>query len=136
MRGVIQKYIDEHPDEIPDLEKRGLKDMEVEPILPVPDCEVHPFQAVNLAEHNITSIVYCSGLGLDFSRLIPDIPDLFDPKSGYPIQTDGASDHHPGLFFLGLHWMRKWKSAILLGCADDALSVASQVEQRRHRIKG
>ena len=58
--------------------------------------------------------VYCSGLTVDFSKLIP-LEDAFDPKTGYPLQTDGESDNHPGLFFLGLHWMRKWKSAILLG---------------------
>lgn len=132
MQNSIQKYIEEHPEELDDLKSRGLADeMEVEPTVPIPDCELNPLHGLNLAERNITSIIYCSGLALDFSRLIPDLPNLFDPQTGYPIQTDGACDHHPGLYFLGLHWMRKWKSAIMLGCADDALHVVTQIESRR-----
>jgi putative flavoprotein involved in K+ transport len=33
----------------------------------------------------------------------------------------------PGLYFIGLHWLHKRKSALFLGIADDAAYLADQV---------
>ena len=85
--------------------------------------------------------------------MVPNLDGAFDPISGYPVQTDGVSDNHPGMYFVGLHWMSKWKrcatnqqsapptnhlslptsphpSAILLGCGEDALHVATHIASR------
>jgi hypothetical protein len=59
------------------------------------------------------SIIWCTGYALNFQSLC-DLPNLYGPR-GYPIQERGAANHHPGIFFLGLHWMHKWKSAIFCG---------------------
>ena len=45
---------------------------------------------------------------------------------GFPVQRDGASAV-PGLYFAGVHWMRKLKSSILYGVAEDAELVARQI---------
>ena len=50
---------------------------------------------------------------------------VFD-EMGFPIQVDGRTAV-PGLFFVGVHWMRKNKSAILYGVGEDAEVVARQV---------
>jgi len=49
---------------------------------------------------------------------------------GFPIQTDGATSVH-GLYFVGVHWMRKNKSAILSGVGEDAEIVARQILESR-----
>ena len=36
----------------------------------------------------------------------------------------------PGLYFVGLHWLHKRKSALLLGVGEDAEYVAAQVAER------
>ena len=59
------------------------------------------------------SVVWCTGYTLNFQSLC-DLPNLYGPR-GYPIQARGQAIHHPGIFFLGLHWMHKWKSAIFCG---------------------
>jgi putative flavoprotein involved in K+ transport len=33
----------------------------------------------------------------------------------------------PGLYFLGLPWLHKWKSATLLGAAEDAEHVVADI---------
>ena len=44
--------------------------------------------------------------------MVPNLDGAYNPISGYPIQTDGISDNHPGLYFVGLHWMSKWKRCV------------------------
>jgi len=54
---------------------------------------------------------------------------IFDDM-GFPIQTDGATEI-PGLYFMGVHWMRKGKSAILYGVEEDAEIVARHIVENR-----
>lgn len=50
---------------------------------------------------------------------------VFD-NMGFPVQTDGRTKV-PGLYFMGVHWMRKNKSSILYGAGEDAEIVARHV---------
>ena len=49
---------------------------------------------------------------------------------GFPIQVDGASTVVDGLYFVGVHWLRKRKSALLLGVGEDAAIVARAISTR------
>jgi cation diffusion facilitator CzcD-associated flavoprotein CzcO len=58
-------------------------------------------------------------------------PEAFD-ESGFPLQRDGASSVIPGLYFLGVHFLRKRKSSLLVGVGEDATIVARHISLR-HR---
>ncbi len=77
---------------------------------------------LNLAENNITSIIWATGFTGDFSYL--KLP-VFD-GSGILKHHDGISDIE-GLYFLGLPWLRKRKSAIILGIREDAEILANKI---------
>ncbi len=55
--------------------------------------------------------------------------DAFDAM-GFPIQVDGASTVVPGLHFVGVHFLRRAKSALLMGVGEDAAVVAQGVADR------
>jgi len=46
------------------------------------------------------------------------------------VQVDGRTTV-PGLYFVGVHWMRKNKSAILYGVGEDAEIVARHIVENR-----
>ena len=50
---------------------------------------------------------------------------------GFPIHEDGASTVVPGLFFCGVHFLRKRKSSLLVGVGEDAAIVADKVAEHR-----
>jgi putative flavoprotein involved in K+ transport len=54
------------------------------------------------------------------------IPGAFD-EQGFPRQTNGASSAAPGLFFVGVHFLRKRQSSLLYGVGEDAAIVARGV---------
>jgi putative flavoprotein involved in K+ transport len=49
---------------------------------------------------------------------------------GFPIQKDGASTVIPGLYFVGVHFLRKRKSSLLIGVGDDAAILARRLLER------
>jgi putative flavoprotein involved in K+ transport len=57
------------------------------------------------------------------------VPGAFD-ELGFPIHADGASTVAPGLFFVGVHFLRRRKSSILYGVGEDATVVGTQVVSR------
>lgn len=93
----------------------------------LPDMEgkcINPATQINLRDEGITSVVWSTGFSGDFSYL--QVPVL--NKDGMPIQRNGISEI-PGLYFIGLVWLRKRKSGIILGISDDASFIADQVHQ-------
>jgi putative flavoprotein involved in K+ transport len=52
---------------------------------------------------------------------------------GFPLTDDGASTVVPGLFFCGVHFLRKRKSSVLFGVGEDAAIVARSVARDRSR---
>ena len=53
---------------------------------------------------------------------------------GYPLTDDGASSVVPGLFFCGVHFLRKRKSAALFGVGEDATIVAQSIANNRSQL--
>ena len=64
-------------------------------------------------------------------QLVRRVADAFD-ELGFPIQEDGASLTVPGLFFCGVHFLRKRKSSLLLGMGEDAAIVAERIANARN----
>jgi len=48
---------------------------------------------------------------------------------GYPVGKRGVTQY-PGLYFIGMPWLYKWKSGLLFGVGDDAAFVASTIMER------
>ena len=70
----------------------------------------------------IATVIWTTGYRLDYSWVqFPVFDDM-----GFPIQTDGRTSV-PGLYFAGGPWLRKNKSSILYGVAEDAEVVARQI---------
>ena len=62
------------------------------------------------------------------------MPGAFD-EFGFPIQHDAASTLIAGLYFIGVHFMRKRKSSLLIGVGEDAAIVARQITARMARTR-
>jgi len=54
------------------------------------------------------------------------IADAFD-ELGHPIHEDGASSAAQGLHFVGVHFLRKRKSSLLVSVGEDAGIVARRL---------
>ena len=74
------------------------------------------------------AVVFTGGFRPDYRSWLP-WPDAFD-ELGFPIQQDGVSSMVDGLYFVGVHFLRKRKSSILLGVGEDAAIVARTIAER------
>jgi putative flavoprotein involved in K+ transport len=80
---------------------------------------------LNLRSSGITNIIWAMGYTFDFSLV--KLP-IFD-DDGCPVQQRGVTAY-PGLYFVGLNWLHKRKSALLLGVGEDASYLAAQIAAR------
>jgi putative flavoprotein involved in K+ transport len=86
--------------------------------------------SLNLKENNITSIIWATGVAGDFSYL--KLP-VFN-GNGMLSHNNGISETE-GLYFLGLPWLRKRKSGIILGIEDDAMFITRQILEHSGKHK-
>jgi putative flavoprotein involved in K+ transport len=70
-------------------------------------------------------VIFAGGFRPDHARWI-HVPGAFD-ELGFPLHVDGASIAAPGLFFVGVHFLRKRKSSLLYGVGEDAALVAAAI---------
>jgi len=84
-----------------------------------------PILTLDLQSAGISTIIWASGYQLDFGWV--QIP-VFDGM-GSPVHQRGITAF-PGLYFLGLHWLYKTKSALLFGVGEDAAFIASAIAGR------
>jgi putative flavoprotein involved in K+ transport len=70
-------------------------------------------------------VIFAGGFRPDYRSWLP-WPEAFDDL-GFPIQRDGASTVVPGLYFVGVHFLRKRKSSLLIGVGEDAAVVARHI---------
>jgi putative flavoprotein involved in K+ transport len=70
----------------------------------------------------VGTILWTTGYRPDFGWI--DVP--LDDGFGWPAQARGLTAF-PGLYFVGLNWMHKRKSALLFGVGEDAEHVVSQL---------
>ena len=71
------------------------------------------------------SVLFTGGFRPDYRSWLP-WADAFD-DDGFAKHTEGKSDIVDGLWFVGLHFLRKRKSALLVGVGEDAGVVAQQI---------
>ena len=76
-------------------------------------------------------ILHTSGFRPDYRTWMH--MDAFDDM-GFPVQANGASLTIPGLYFCGVHFLRKRKSSLLMGVGEDAAIVAEAIATRHNRL--
>jgi len=97
---------------------------EAHPELPAPG----PFQVEapdTLPLKGFGAVIFTSGFRPDYQRWV-HLPGGFD-ELGFPVHEEGQSRVAPGLFFVGVHFLRKRKSSLFLGVGEDANLVARGV---------
>jgi putative flavoprotein involved in K+ transport len=74
------------------------------------------------------AVIFAAGFRPDYESWVR-VPGAFD-ELGFPIQHEGASTVVAGLYFIGVHFMRKRQSALFCGVCEDAPVVARQIAAR------
>ena len=102
--------------------------------LGVPEAEEPPRFAGDGPERidvrGLAAVLYTTGFRPDYRSWL-DWPGAFD-EHGFPIHDEGESVAQPGVFFVGVHFLRKRKSALLIGVGEDAaLGAAGRGSARR-----
>lgn len=101
----------------------------VEHALPMPEMPdpaplaVDPTEQVDLS--GFGAVIFAAGFRPDYGSWV-HIPDAFD-ELGFPVHDQGASTVAPGLYFVGVHFLRNRKSSLFLGVGDDARIVADTI---------
>lgn len=91
---------------------------EPEPLpTPIPDTP-----ELDLRAHGIATILWATGFRPDYSWIELDVTD----EHGWPVQSRGVSPH-PGLYFAGVNWLHKRKSALFCGVGEDAEHVVDRL---------
>ena len=85
---------------------------------PAPAAPAEDVESLDLRERGIGSIVWATGYRPDFGWIEGA---RFD-EQGFPLHSRGVAEAR-GLYFVGLHWLHKRKSALLVGVGDDAAHV-------------
>jgi putative flavoprotein involved in K+ transport len=81
-----------------------------------------PIVELDLDERGVTTVIWATGFVSDFSWA--QVP-VFD-GAGRPMHQRGVTAC-PGLYFLGLRFLYKWKSSFIFGVGDDAQYLAEQL---------
>jgi pyridine nucleotide-disulfide oxidoreductase len=81
---------------------------------------------LDVANEGIGTLIWTTGYRPDYDWV--KFP-IFD-EMGFPLQTDGRAEV-PGLYFVGVHYLRKLKSSILYGVGEDAELVAEHIVETR-----
>ncbi|MCW3464524.1 FAD-dependent oxidoreductase [Chitinophaga nivalis] len=82
--------------------------------------------ALHIGDENITAVIRTTGFDTDFSWL--QLPIL--NAQGQLIHTNGITPL-PGIYALGFPWLRKRKSGIIYGIAEDAAFIAGEILKNR-----
>jgi putative flavoprotein involved in K+ transport len=69
-------------------------------------------------------VIFTSGFRPDYTHWVR-FP-AFDAM-GFPLTDNGASTVVSGLYFCGVHFLRKRKSSVLFGVGEDAAIVAQSI---------
>jgi pyridine nucleotide-disulfide oxidoreductase len=79
---------------------------------------------LDIAREGITTVIWTSGYRPAYGWVhFPVFDDM-----GFPIQQEGRSSV-PGLYFMGVHFQRRAKSAVLYGVGEDAELVARNIAE-------
>ena len=99
--------------------------------LPAPEIpEPEPFDFAAPEELDLSgfgAVVFAGGFRPDYASWVR-VPGAFD-ELGFPVHEEGESTVAPGLYFIGVHWLRKRKSSALIGVGEDAAIVAQKIAE-------
>lgn len=113
------KFIDET------IKKKGIKAPKEDTPRPHNGHYLELITELDLKAAGIKNLIWATGYKFDY-RLVK--LSVFD-EYGYPIQNRGVS-MFPGLYFIGLSWLHKNKSALLFGISEDAEFIAKDIIER------
>jgi putative flavoprotein involved in K+ transport len=112
--------------------------------LPPTRVEDSPALSLSLAAGTVQTIVWATGYRPDYAWL--ELPVL-DRKG--MVRHDGGVADLPGLYLMGLHFMRRRKSTLIDGAADDARDLSDHLSayldgrapktnrpSERHHVRG
>lgn len=102
------------------------EDPEARRVEPDPACLTDPILELNLADADITTIIWATGFSVDYSWLKVDACD----ENGKPRHQRGVSSE-PGVYFLGLPWQMRRGSSFIWGVWHDAKIVADHIASQR-----
>jgi putative flavoprotein involved in K+ transport len=85
--------------------------------------------SLNCKEKNISTMIWSTGFGADFSYI--KLP-VFD-EEGNPKHYNGVSELE-GLYFLGLQFLRARKSGLIYGAKEDAKFIAEKVYENSRSL--
>jgi len=88
-----------------------------------PEGPLPPITELDLREAGIGAVLWANGFRPDHNW----IEGLEIDSLGWPIQRRGVTSI-PGLYFVGLHWLHKRKSALLFGVGEDAEYVVAHLQ--------
>ena len=83
---------------------------------------------IDLADGSVGTVIWATGYRPDYSWL--DVP-VFDRKGR--IRHDGGVVEAPGLYVMGLPFMRRRKSSFIDGAGDDAADLAAHLHRSLYR---
>ena len=90
--------------------------------------ELEPFNDEAPEELNLSgfgAVVFAGGFRPDYESWVR-FPGAFD-ELGFPVHEEGASTVVRGLYFVGVHFLRKRRSSLLNGVGEDAAIVVRQI---------
>jgi putative flavoprotein involved in K+ transport len=97
------------------------------PLLETPPLDHDPPQTLDLK--GFGAVIFAGGFRPDYDSWVR-VPGAFDGL-GFPIHDECESRVAPGLYFVGVHFLRKRKSSIFLGAGEDAAIVAERIAAGR-----
>lgn len=99
-------------------------DARVEPPHRLPPTRIDdaPLLALDLATGGVKTIIWATGYRPDYAWLHLPVLD----RKGM-IRHDGGVVDHPGLYVIGLHFMRRRKSSLIDGAGDDARALSDHL---------
>lgn len=92
--------------------------------------EMKEFTQLDLRAAGIKTIIWSAGYSFDFSLVKLPVLD----SDGYPLQQRGVTQY-PGLYFIGLPWLHKYKSGLLVGVGEAAEYVAARITTRNRQTQ-
>ena len=108
-------------------------DLPVEPeaheIEPDTECLTKPVLELNLANAEVSSIIWATGFSNNYDWLKVDVFDL----NGNPNHQRGVSSES-GIYFLGLPWLSRRGSSFIWGVWHDAKYVADHISTMRNYL--
>lgn len=115
---AYRKRVDDH------VTAKGLSTSDPEPQDPR-DPIASPSE-VDLGQAGVGTIIWANGFRPEYRW----IEGLELDQQGWPVHRRGVS-MMPGLYFVGMHWLHKRKSALFLGVGEDAEHVVERIAERQ-----